>query len=102
MKITLISLILMVIVITGCSTPRDLPAVTGIPRIDTGVDLNSWVTIPAGEFFFGQHMHPTMVDYDYEIMVTDVTNQQYAEYLSRALADGSISLQGNQISGYYH
>ena len=34
----------------------------------------------------------TDVDYDYEIMVTDVTNEQYARFLNAALADGTISL----------
>jgi formylglycine-generating enzyme required for sulfatase activity len=34
----------------------------------------------------------TMVDYDYEIMVTDVTNEQYARYLNEALEAGAIRI----------
>jgi formylglycine-generating enzyme required for sulfatase activity len=49
----------------------------------------------------GQHEHETLVDYDYEIMVTDVTHAQYAHYLGRALADGLIELSGDQVLGYY-
>jgi formylglycine-generating enzyme required for sulfatase activity len=34
----------------------------------------------------------TLVDYDYEMMITDVTNQQYADFLNEALTAGKISL----------
>lgn len=42
-----------------------------------------------------------MVDYDYEIMQTDVTNAQYAEYLNQALTSGKIKIEGNKVMGYY-
>ena len=32
------------------------------------------------------------MDYDYEIMITDVTNEQYARYLNEALAAGVIRI----------
>jgi formylglycine-generating enzyme required for sulfatase activity len=57
--------------------------------------------VPAGEFVMGQHEHDTMVDYDYEVMVTDVTNEQFAAYIDEALADGSIKRDGNELVGYY-
>jgi len=69
--------------------------------IETGIDPESWVTIPAGEFFSGQHDHKTEVDYDYEIMVTDVTNAQFAAFLNEAFADGSIGFEGANPVGYY-
>ncbi len=69
--------------------------------IDTGVDPDGWVTIPAGEFLSGQHDHETEVDYDYEIMVTDVTNAQFAAFLNEAYADGSIGFEGANPVGYY-
>ena len=52
------------------------------PVYQTGVDSNSWVTIPAGNFYKGQHEYVTEVPYDYEIMVTNVTNKQYADFLN--------------------
>ena len=71
------------------------------PVIETGIESEAWATVPAGEFLLGRHENETMVDYDYEIMVTDVTNSQYAEYLNEALAEGSIKVEGNAIVGYY-
>ncbi len=45
--------------------------------IETGVNPNSWATIPAGDFHYGQHQYLQNIDYDFEIMITDVTNEQY-------------------------
>jgi formylglycine-generating enzyme required for sulfatase activity len=59
------------------------------PVIETGVDPDSWALVPAGEFPFGQHDHMTLVEDDYEIMVTDVTNAQYARFLNEALQSGA-------------
>jgi formylglycine-generating enzyme required for sulfatase activity len=71
------------------------------PKIDPGIDPKAWVLVPAGEFFMGLHEHETNLDYNYEIMVTDVTNAQYADYLNQALADGSIKIVADQIVGFY-
>lgn len=72
-----------------------------IPYVDTGVDSESWVLIPAGEFYRGQFNEITKVPYDYEIMLTPVTNAQYAEYLNEALAKGSIKVENGKVLGYY-
>ena len=45
----------------------------------------------------GQFNHPTNVDYDYQIMVTPVTNQQYADYLNQALKAGTVQQVGDNI-----
>lgn len=71
------------------------------PSIDPGVDPNSWVLVPAGEFLMGLHNHETYVAYDYEIMTTDVTNAQYASYLNEALTRKSIKIVADEIVGYY-
>lgn len=73
------------------------------PVVETGVNPDAWALVPAGEFLMGQFEHPTQVDYDYEIMVTDVTNAQYAEFLNAALADGTIRFneERTEILGYY-
>jgi formylglycine-generating enzyme required for sulfatase activity len=49
----------------------------------------------------GLHFHETPVDYDYEIMVTDVTNAQYAEYLNAALSTDWVKLAAEGVVGYY-
>ncbi len=72
-----------------------------VPHIDTGVDAEAWALVPAGEYLRGQHEHETLVDYDFEIMLTHVTNAQFARYLNAALAAGYIQLQGEAIVGFY-
>jgi sulfatase modifying factor 1 len=96
----MVSLLLSVILLTSCASPSPA-AQPENPSIETGIDPQSWVKVPAGEFLMGLHEHETMVDYDYEIMVTDVTNAQFAEYLNAALADQTIRIDGNSIIGYY-
>jgi formylglycine-generating enzyme required for sulfatase activity len=71
------------------------------PFIETGVDPESWALVPAGEFLYGLHQHEIEVPYDYEIMVTDVTNAQYAQFLNEAFADGAIGFEGQNPVGYY-
>jgi formylglycine-generating enzyme required for sulfatase activity len=68
---------------------------------DTGIDPSEWVRVPAGEFIMDQHNHETIIDYDYEIMVTPVTNAQYARYLNDALAAGTVRIADRTIVGYY-
>lgn len=92
-----IALAMTLVILVSCA-PIDLNA--SIPAYDTGVDPNAWVNIPAGEFFFGQH-DDIKTTGAYEIMVTDVTVRQYADFLTVALADGSIKLEGENIVGYY-
>lgn len=91
--------ILITILLSSCASAD--ATLTPPPKIDPGIDPTEWVLVPAGEFFMGQHEHVTNVDYNYEIMVTDVTTAQYADYLNQALADGSVKNTGDQIVGYY-
>ncbi len=72
-----------------------------VPVVETGVDPDAWALVPAGEFLSGQHNHPAAIDYDYEIMVTDVTVAQYVTYLNQALADGTLRVDGAQVVGFY-
>jgi formylglycine-generating enzyme required for sulfatase activity len=71
-----------------------------LPAADTGIDPQAWAQIPAGEFYYGQH-EKVETTTAYEIMVTDVTTAQYAEFLNQALADGTLRMDGNQVVGYY-
>jgi formylglycine-generating enzyme required for sulfatase activity len=70
--------------------------------VDTGVDPEDWAIVPASAFYEGLHAHPAELTYDYEIMITDVTNTQYARYLNEALEDGYVQRVGAEIVGFYH
>lgn len=92
-KILLITLFL----ICGSGLTAEKP----LKYVETGIDPTSWSLIPAGEFYAGQHQHKKNISYDYEIMVTDVTNDQYASYLNKALSEGSIYVKNDTIWGYH-
>ena len=85
--------------VTGCSA--DKPAHIEIPIIETGVNTDSWALVPAGKFYKGEHNHETDINYDYEIMATDVTNAQYAQYLNEALQKSAVKVIDNKVMGYY-
>ena len=97
MKRLFYTLCLLTALLASCA-PVDLNA--PIPTYDTGIDPNAWAQVPAGEFHFGQHEDIASTD-AYEIMVTDVTTQQYADFLNAALADGYVKADGGQIVGFY-
>jgi len=97
MKRLLLSMILIAALSASC-TPVDLNA--AMPDFGTTVDPNAWAQVPAGQFYYGQHEQVENTE-AYEIMVTDVTTSQYADFLNKALADGSIRLDGDQVVGYY-
>jgi len=97
----LLFLLIVVLLLTGCSSSDS--NVTLPLTYDPGIDPDSWALIPAGEFIFGQFDEEVLVDYDYEMMVTHVTNAQYADYLNKAMAEGVIMFDSekNEIVGYY-
>lgn len=87
------------IMIAGCSTE---PVVnTEAKIIDTGVDDNEWALVPAGQFYYNMHSDVVNIDYDYEIMITHVTNLQYANYLNEALVQKTIRIEDGKIFGYH-
>ena len=85
----------------SCSAQQKNQPASPVPFIDTGVSDTAWVRIPAGKFFKGQHRHETMIEKDYEIMITDVTNSQYARFLTEALKAGKIKIADNKVMGFY-
>jgi formylglycine-generating enzyme required for sulfatase activity len=97
MKRFILTSILFAALLASCA-PVDLNA--PIPAYDIGIDPTSWAQVPAGEFYFGQHEDTEFTD-AYEIMVTDVTAQQYADYLNAAVADGTLKVEGDSVLGYY-
>lgn len=77
----------------GCSVaPPEAP-----PEVDTGVDPNQWVRIPAGEFLYGMHNEEAVIEHDYEMMLTPVTNAQFAAYLNEALDAGKLILNEDGV-----
>ncbi len=97
MKRMTLTVLLLAALLAACA-PVDLNA--PLPVYDTGVDPNAWAQIPAGEFYFGQFEDEVTTE-AYEIMITDVTTEQYAAFLNQALADAYVRLDGEQIVGYY-
>ena len=97
MKRIIFTFIIFSVLLASCGSV-DLNA--PMPVFETGVDSDSWVQIPAGEFFFGQHEHVQNTD-AYEIMVTDVTTAQYAAFLNEALTAGYVKIEGDEVVGFY-
>lgn len=91
-------LVVISLFISSCTSPV-YPQST--EPIETGSDPKTWVLIPAGEYLSGQHSIPSMVNYDYQIMQTLVTNQQFSDYLNSALSARTIKKVGDEIVGYY-
>jgi formylglycine-generating enzyme required for sulfatase activity len=91
----------------ACRPAPDLADLDLPISYQTGVDADSWAVIPPGGFPSGQQDHPVDLDYPYEIMVTDVTNQQYADFLNEALAAGQIRvdevdvIENENITSWY-
>ncbi len=98
MRRIILTLCLLAAWLASCA-PVDLNA--PVPIHETGVDPEAWVTIPAGEFLSGQHDDPMTLDYDYEIMVTDVTVEQYARFLEDARIAGFLKVEDDAILGFY-
>jgi len=97
MKRFLPAFILLTFFLASCA-PVDLNA--PLPTLDTGMDPDTWVEVPAGEFYFGQHEKVASTE-AFEIMVTTVTTAQYAAFLNEALAAGYVKIDGEEIVGYY-
>ncbi len=98
MKKIFFIILLSAFLLSACK-PVDLN--TPAPIYDTGIDPNSWAKIPSGTFLSGQFKHQVNIDYNYEMMVTAVTVDQFAQYLNEALAAGTIKISGDEIVGFY-
>ena len=60
-----------------------------------------FVTVPAGEFYYGYEHLIITIDYDYEIMKYEVTNAQYAQYLIETVSNGIVWIQDDTVVGHY-
>jgi formylglycine-generating enzyme required for sulfatase activity len=95
-RILILLPVLFALCAVGCAAEITVP-----DEFTTGIDPDSWALVPAGDFLMGQHNDSTEIDYDYEIMITPVTNEQYASYLNAALADGDIQVVSDEVIGPY-
>lgn len=90
-------ILIITLLLSMCSLYADDP----IKYVETGVNPNSWALIPSGEFYSGQHQHIQNIDYDFEIMITDVTNEQYANYLNDAITVKTVYVKNDTVWGYH-
>jgi len=90
MKRVIFSLFMIGLLVTACAPAPNVGAIEP-PYIDTGIDSEAWATVPAGNFPFGQHDHMTHVD-EFQIMITNVTVEQYANFLNEAILSGDVSV----------
>lgn len=95
-----VAALLIGVALAGCNLePSAPPGMTQYGK--AGADPGAWVRIPAGPFKMGRDGLETAILQEYEIMVTPVTNAQFADYLSQALRAGSIWIDGNRVVGSY-
>jgi formylglycine-generating enzyme required for sulfatase activity len=92
------ALVLTALLAAACAaTPLDVTP----PTVETGANPEAWAKIPAGKFPMGIHDEETDIPAAFEMMVTDVTNAQYARYLNAAVAVGQVQVVKDAIVGYY-
>ena len=92
-------LLAMTVILLASCAPVDVSAPA--PPIRVNADTSKWASIPAGEFYQGQFNELGTMEYDYEMMVYLVTNQQYAAFLNTALAEDKVKVDGEEIVGFY-
>ncbi len=98
-KIIYISFVLIAFALASCSTETVINSET--KSVETGVNPEEWIVIPAGNFYFNMHSYQEAIDYDYEMMATHVTNKQYAKFMNEALAKETISIDADSIKGHH-
>ncbi len=58
--------------------------------------------IPAGPFTYGEYATEMTIDYSYDIMIHEVTNNQYKEFLQELVDQGSIYFQTVENEQYVY
>ncbi|MBP2017294.1 formylglycine-generating enzyme required for sulfatase activity [Symbiobacterium terraclitae] len=94
-----VALLLAAALLAACDSEPSAPPGLAL-YVDAGADPEAWVRIPAGPFGMGRDEAGVDVA-EYEIMVTPVTNAQYARYLEEALKAGTVRLEGGAVMGPY-
>ncbi|MDD2551342.1 MAG: formylglycine-generating enzyme family protein [Dysgonamonadaceae bacterium] len=99
MKKQILALSLLLAVSLACNTTPVLNRET--TPIDTGINADEWALVPAGKFYYGLHSKDSVIDYDYEMMVTHVTNHQYVTFLKEALSEGKLEIKSDSVYGFF-
>ena len=98
--ITISILLIGLLLVLSCSEiPEDIDPNT--VQFNSTVNESDWVLVEKGEFISGLNEREDEVPYDYEIMVTEVTYAQYADYLNSAQNDDLIQIENGLIKGFY-
>jgi len=96
-NISLISFITLVVILYSCKTIT-VPDDSISMEIPDDIEL---ITIPAGQYRFGENATTATIDYDYKIMKYPVTNKQYVNFLLDELNSGRIIINEDSIVGFY-
>lgn len=64
-------------------------------------DKQNWALVKAGTYTSGEQNEVLKIDYDYEIMKTEVTNKQFLDFLNKSYSDGNIKVYNEGIFGYF-
>jgi len=70
-------------------------------KAELTISSDAWVTVPAGRFLSSLNHHDITIPYDFDIMVTEVTNTQYVQYLNTAIAQSLVSVKDGIVMGHY-
>ena len=99
-NIFFIILIIVIGLLLSCGKPAPVPDPQSI-QLNLTIDPNSWASIPSGEFISELNEIKKTIEYDYQIMITEVTYEQFCRYLNEALAKSLISHKDGKVYGYY-
>jgi formylglycine-generating enzyme required for sulfatase activity len=86
----------------GAVTSFMLEEIQSISFSDSPADMIEWVTIPAGSYTYGPDGELLSdINYDFEIMKYEVTNTNYVEFLTEAVAIFDVLVTGTGVEGIY-
>ena len=87
----------------GCTDPEAANYSPDATYDDGSCEYDSfeWVSVPAGEFTFGQFAEIHTIDCDYQIMKYEVTNLEYAEFLQTRWDGGDLTVGECAISAQH-
>ena len=91
-----ITIVIICSVLSSCKTitideesPQEIP---------DGVEL---IKIPAGAFTYSESKTVEFIEYDYEMMKFQVTNEQYLNFIKEAVALNLVKVDTNGVYGHY-
>ena len=83
------------------SDNKTLSDAVSIMLTTSNSDNFGWCDVPAGDYTWGEYDEVQNIDYDFQIMKYEVTNMQYAVFLTEAYINGDITVSYSYVEGYY-